>query len=232
MKCLIALVLLVLTACGITQPRQAAVRNANKSPDAAPSVPSDGSLSSQDSPIRRIDFSNFVYDWYPTWADEPATGRKIILKDGSMDLNFAYGKEPRKFSLIENGVSYGDLTGDKIEEAVVVLNTITSGTARPYLIFVYRMADGKPERILAYETGDRWDYGYHRAFIQNEELIIERYKPKIVEYQGQKYNMSSSDTYVRGYYKWNGEAFSEVKTQELPTELADKNPWVVQAAKP
>jgi hypothetical protein len=64
-----------------------------------------------------------------------------------MDLNFAYGKEPRKFSLIDNSVSFGDLTGDETEEAVVVLNTITSGTSRPYLILVYRMADGKPEKM-------------------------------------------------------------------------------------
>jgi hypothetical protein len=231
MKYLITFALLAMTACGITQSRQATVPTATKSPEIAPS-PSNSSHSSQDSPIRRIDFGNFVYDWYPTWADAPATGRRIILKDGSMDLNFAYGKEPRKFSLIDNGVSFGDLTGDESEEAVVILNTITSGTSRPYLIFVYRIADGKPERIWAFETGDRWDYGYHRAFIENEELVIERYKPNIVEYQGQKHDMSSSDRYVRGYYKWNGERFSEVKTQELPADPGDKNPWVVQVVKP
>ena len=231
MKYLITFALLAMTACGITQSRQAAVPNATKSREIAPS-PSNSSPSSPNSPIGKIDFTNFVYDWYPTWADAPATGRRIILKEGSMDLNFAYGKEPRKFSLIDNGVSFGDLTGDGTEEAVVVLNIITSGTARPHLIFVYRIAGGKPEMIWAYETGDRWDYGYHRAFIQNEELVIERYKPNIVDYEGQKHEMSSSYAYVRDYYKWNGEGFSEIKTQKIRTDPGDKNPWVVQAAKP
>jgi len=78
---------------------------------------------------------------------------------------------------IDNGVKYGDLTGDGREEAVVVLWIVTSGTARDGVVFVYTLSTGRPKRLFAFETGDRWDYGYHNAFINNGELIVERYKP-------------------------------------------------------
>lgn len=202
----------------------------------SPSVPtSKRLLVEEDSSIRRVDFSNFTYDWYPAWADAPDSGKRIILNNGSMQLGVRYGKEPREFFLTEGenyGVTYGDLTGDSKEEALVVLGMITSGTARANLIFIYTMLGGKPIRLWVYETGDRSDYGYHKAFIQEGRLLVEQYKPKIIEYQGQKHDTSSSDTYVRRSYKWNGKSFTETNMEELPVESTDNNPWVVQAAKP
>jgi hypothetical protein len=110
-----------------------------------------------------------------------------------MELGFRYGKEPRQFFLIDEGVKYGDLTGDGNEEALVVLGLITSGTARPNIIFIYTMPNDESKRLWVYETGDRADYGYHDVSIKEGQLLIERYKPKIIEYQGQKYNMSQSE---------------------------------------
>jgi hypothetical protein len=128
--------------------------------------------------IRSVDFKNFSFDWYPRWADTPSMGRNIVLRDGSMDTGFSYGKEPRKFYLMDaEPISYGDLTGDGNDEAVLAVGVITSGTARAGVVFVYTMSRGKPRRLLAVETGDRWDHGYHSASIRNGELIIERYKP-------------------------------------------------------
>src|ERR1700738_158277 len=80
--------------------------------------------------IRDVDFKNFTFNWYPYWCDTPATGRKIILTDGRMETGFDYGKEPRTFYLIDDGVKYGNLTRDGNDEAVVVLWIVTSGTAR------------------------------------------------------------------------------------------------------
>lgn len=180
----------------------------------------------QDSPVRKIDFNNFTFDWYPAWADAPATGRKVMLRDGEMNLDFGYGKEPRKFFLIDEGIKYGDLTGDGNEEAVVVLGVITSGTARPNLVFVYTMSNERPKRLWVYETGDRWDYGYHAASITDGQLIVERYKPSIIEYRGQKHDMSSSDTYIRDYYKWGGSQFRRVQIETVPADPSDSAPWV------
>jgi hypothetical protein len=175
--------------------------------------------------IRSVDFKNFSFDWYPRWANTPSNGRKIVLGGGSMDTGFGYGKEPRKFFLIDEPVEYGDLTRDGHEDAVVVLGVITSGTSRPNVVLVYTIASGQPKRLWAYETGDRWDYGYHSASIRNGELIIERYKPFILVYHGQKHNMSSSNFYVRDHYKWNGARFQKLKTLVIPADANDRAPW-------
>jgi hypothetical protein len=159
--------------------------------------------------IRSVDFRNFTYDWYPDDHDVPATGRRIILKNGEMDTGFQYGKEPTQFFLRES--KYGDLTGDGNEEAIVVSQIMTSGTARPSLIFVYKMVSGGPERLWVYQTGDRWDHGYHDASIKDGQLLIERYKPSIIEYQGQKHDMSASEVYIRDYYKWDGTRLTRSK---------------------
>jgi hypothetical protein len=112
------------------------------------------------------------------------------------------------------------------------LSVTTSGTARPFLIFVYTISDGQPKRLWTYETGDRWDYGYHNAFVKDEQLLIERYKPQIIDYQGQKHDMSSSNTYLRDYYKWNANQFKQVKTEEIPASPDDQSPWVNRVKEP
>jgi hypothetical protein len=225
-KFLTTFMVIFLSACLISQSRQpspAEIKSTSLgSPTSAPNIPANVT----DSSIRNTDFKNFTYDWYPSDSDIPATGTKITLKEGSMDTGFGYGKEPREFFLIDDGVQYGDLTGDGVEEAVVVLGIITSGTARANIVFVYGLSEGKPARLWTYQTGDRGDHGYHNVSIENGELIIERYKPKIIDYQGQKHDMSQSDTYVRDYYKWKRGRFDKLKTDEVPTDPSDSSPWV------
>lgn len=175
--------------------------------------------------IRAVDFKNFTFDWYPRWADTPSGGRRIKLTDGDMQTGFGYGKEPREFFLIDEPIKYGDLTGDGNDDAVVVLGIITSGTARAGAIFVYGMSRGKPTRLWAYETGDRWDFGFHSASIRDGTLVIERYKPYILLYHGRKHNMSSSNFYIREHYKWNGARFRKIKTETVPVDPNDRAPW-------
>jgi hypothetical protein len=176
--------------------------------------------------IRDVDFKNFTFNWYPRDADTPPTGRKIILTNGKMDTGFGFGKEPREFHLRDaEPINYGDLTGDGNDEAVLALGIITSGTARPGVVFVYTMSRGKPRRLLALETADRWDYGYRSATISDGELIIERYKPIIIVYRGQKHDMSSSNFYIRQHYKWNGARFRKIKTETVPADPKDPAPW-------
>jgi hypothetical protein len=141
-----------------------------------------------------------------------------------MEVELAPGKEPREFYFIE--AKYGDLTKDGSEEAVVILGVITSGTARQTLVFVYGMSADIAKRLAVYETGDRWDYGYHNASIKDNQLVIERYKPSIIEYDGKKHDMSASDKFIRDYYKWDKTKFMKSKTEEVPADREDKNPWV------
>jgi hypothetical protein len=214
---------LLLSACAVSRSQQTTPRNSVASPSVPTSVPRE-SNAVQNRSIRSIDFKNFTFDWWPSWANAPATPKKIILKAGTMDLGHHWGKEPREFVLTQ--VEYGDLTSDNNEEAIVVMATITSGTARPFLIFVYAITDNGPKRLWVYQTGDRSDHGFHAVSVQDGELLVELYKPKIVEYEGKKIQMAESDTYLRDYYKWDGTDFRKMKTEELPINPDDKSPWV------
>lgn len=230
-KCLLILLLLLPgPGCSTTQSHQAGPANNEISETSPASV--NKSQDTGSSGIRGIDFNDFTYDWYPAWADTPPNGRKIVLVDGKMDLDFSYGKEPREFFIIQDGITYGDLTGDNKDEAVVVMKVIGSGTARPNLIFVYTLSNKLPFLLWTYETGDRWDYGYHKVSVTGNRLLVERYKPQIIEYEGQKHNMSQSDSYIRDYYKWDGRNFTRVKTEEIPADPNDKSPWVTHSNKP
>lgn len=223
MRYVCVLAVLLLSACAVTNPQPLSRPAADSVTPSAP-TPSP-TASAPDTPIRRVDFKNFTFDWYPDWADVPATGKKIILKDGAMDLDFDYGKEPRRFKLTQS--SYADLTGDGEEEAVLVMATITSGSDRPYLVFVYTMAGERPRRLWVYETGDRSNYGYRAASVSDGQLLLELYKPKIVESQGKQHNLSQSDTFVRDYYKWDGATFAKIKREESPIGPDDSKPWVI-----
>lgn len=224
MRYVCVLAALLLSACGVTDPLPSSLHAADSVTPSAP-TPSP-TASAPDTPMRRVDFRNFTFDWYPDWADVPATGKKIILKDGSMNLDFDHGKEPRKFILTQ--LSYADLTGDGAEEAIIVIATINSGSDRPFLIFVYTLAGERPRRLWVYETGDRSNYGYRAASVSDGQLLLELYKPKIVEYEGKQHNLSQSDTFIRNYYKWDGATFAKIRTEESPIGPEDSKPWVIR----
>lgn len=215
-----------LSCCAVERPSSNARSLPQQSQSLASGSPLNTSSFADDKSIRTVDFRNFTYDWYPAWADVPNADRKIILKNGSMELGVHYGKEPREFFLTDrgenSGVKYGDLSGDGKEEAVVVLGVITSGSARPNIVFVFGMSGDTPKIWWVRETGDRADHGYHNASIRNGQLLLETYKPR-----AEKFQTSNSDTYIRDYYKWTGVEFKKIQTQEIPVDPQDDNPWVI-----
>ena len=174
--------------------------------------------------IRDINFRNFTYDWYPSEYRGPGTAESIVLEDGAMNVGSGEGTEPRRFFLSE--VVYGDLTQDGIEEAVVVLGAITSGTARQFSLLVYTLQGAKPERLWVLETGDRWDFGLYSVQIVENQLVVQIYKPSILEFEGKKHNLSSASSYLRDVYGWNGKGFVKLSRTEVPVSPDDKNPWV------
>ena len=130
--------------------------NAPPTPATSTVAPSGGTKKNQ---IRSIDFRNFTYDWYPP-EYRSRRDERVILKDGSMDVELAPGKEPRKFYIVE--VKYGDLTQDGNEEALVIMGVITSGTARDTLLFVYGMSGDAPKRYCQV-NGGRCNWTIHSA---------------------------------------------------------------------
>src|SRR6266446_7036154 len=113
----VAVLAVFLSACSLSN--YGTARHSDDSSKANTGLPMDRSITKQNDPIRAIDFRNFTYDWFPPNYDPPPDGRKIVLKNGSMDLGYREGKEPWKFFLRD--LKYGDLTDDNREEAVIVL---------------------------------------------------------------------------------------------------------------
>ena len=77
-----------------------------------------------------------------------------------------------------SGASYGDLTGDGVEEAVVHISFVSGGSWLPNNIYIYSLRNGKPQLLWLIETGDRADRGLKQTEIDNGELVLELYSPE------------------------------------------------------
>ncbi len=123
--------------------------------------------------IRQIDFKNFTYPlsgnllghYRLEWLggpDHPATKRKPIhLVDGSdLTKTSTFEMNGEEYGQYEGftfqSVSYGDLTGDGHEQAVVVLIYHTGGTQTTNYVYVYTLDQHRPKLLAAYcHTGNR-----------------------------------------------------------------------------
>ena len=123
--------------------------------------------------IRKIDFGNFTYP-YGSLSESPS----FTLKDGSRPV-----KRDGEGIILERaadlgGATYGDLTGDSVEEAVVTISFLSGGSWLPHNVYVYTLQHGKPHLLWLIETGDRADRGLKQVDIDNGELVLELYSPE------------------------------------------------------
>jgi len=116
--------------------------------------------------IRKIDFKNFTYEPFCI-GDEK---RKITVKNGEYTLN----KGDDRLYFTVTSVTYGDLNGDQIEDAMVLTSCNTGGTGQFSEGFIYGIKDGKPELLSRIEGGDRADGGLRSAKVENGLLVVER----------------------------------------------------------
>ncbi len=113
--------------------------------------------------IRSVDFRNFSYD-----AGE---GEVITTKNGEY-----FREDPDdKLYLQVVGVDYGDLDGNKTEEAAVWLLLNTGGTGQFTYTEVFQLVGGKPKRAALTAIGDRADDGIHDVFVDAGQLVEDRY---------------------------------------------------------
>ena len=117
--------------------------------------------------IRKTDFKNFTYE--PGCASEDK--RKITVKNGEYSLD--KGDDDRMYFDVRE-VTYGDVNGDKIEDAIVLTVCNTGGSGQFSEGFIYGIKDGKPELLTRIEGGDRADGGLRSAKVENGLLVVER----------------------------------------------------------
>ncbi|MEP6902334.1 MAG: hypothetical protein ABJA66_11325 [Actinomycetota bacterium] len=116
--------------------------------------------------IRKVDFKNFTFEPNCTGEDT----QKITVKKGEYTLDKG---DDKLYFTVEN-VTYGDLSGDKDDEAIILTVCNTGGTGQFSEGFIYGMKDGKPELLARIEGGDRADGGLRMAKVENGLLVVER----------------------------------------------------------
>jgi hypothetical protein len=174
---------------------------------------------SSESTIRQVDFANFTY---PSHFAGQIGGFKLRNGELAPKRRDEIGR-PLDMWLVLEVVTYGDVTGDGTEEAIIDLGWVTGGSAIPDLVYVYGLSSGKPRMLWAFETGDRADGGYKKVFAENKQLVVELYgKDKIIgrnlyEDDGTKRGACCPTYFTRTRYKWANNRFRQEGKSEILT---------------
>jgi len=164
---------------------------ATEQPSSSPTPPAN-------SPIRLVDFDNTSYPNFPDYSGSKK--KRITLKPGEGGPNF---------------INYGDITGDKAEEAMAVLGIGTRGSAIPYYVYIFTMDNGKPKLIWDFETGDRADGGLRNIYADQGDLVVELYgKGKVLGTDlyaddGTRAQTPYAYYFTQTRYKWDGTQFKQ-----------------------
>lgn len=175
-------------------------------------------------PIRSIDFANFTYPAKLIYS----TGEKsFTLQNGKYQGRLSDGADiPYPVSLAY--LTYGDITGDGAEEAMVVLFENVKGTAIPYYVYIYTLEKGSPKLLWAFQTGDRGAGGLRQVYAENGELGIELYgENKLIgkDLYGMEFGVCCPKVFTRARYKWQGKHFQQVEKEEtLPNPEGHGSP--------
>jgi len=170
--------------------------------------------------IRDIDFDNFTYAWNDASDDAVPMDWKWLTSTPDEHFRAANGihhfylpgldrYERQHSPLISvDSVTYGDLDGDGLEEAVVALNYSTGGTANWDYLYVYKLLRGQAKLLARMRTGSRADGGLVRAFVRENLLIV--------DFADSEKRMGDccSEGYVRVNYRWGDGAFVEEGQRE------------------
>lgn len=109
--------------------------------------PPDASVMKSIREIREVDFKNFTYRL--KWAEENDI---IRLRDGRHVS--AAGAQA-----VLQRITYGDLTGDGSEEAIILIRGQSTHTSRTLdEVFIYSLKNGKVVALAHFEGGRRGDY--------------------------------------------------------------------------
>ncbi len=107
-------------------------------------------------------------------------------------------------------IAYGDVTGDGVEEAMVVLSVgVTGGTARPHAVYIFTLEQKRPKVLWAFPTGDRADGGLRQVYAADGDLVVERYNSV-----GSKGDCCPT-TFTRVRYQWQGNHFQQKLVEEM-----------------
>lgn len=168
---------------------------------------------SQASTIRQVDFKNFTYPWDEPggvpgswqWLEtSPKESFRLVRGiHRFIDPNDPEYERERAPGVRMTSVTYGDLDGDRLEEAAVTVNYGTGGSANWNYLYVYKLERGKPKLLGRLEGGSRADGGLIEVRIQNGALVLDFADTE------RRVADCCSEGYVRVRYRWLQEQFAE-----------------------
>lgn len=119
--------------------------------------------------IHKVDFKNFTY--LAQCISE--TPEKITVKNGE------FSKETQEDGYVDRyyfsvfDIAYGDLNGDRRDEAIVLSVCNTGGTGNFSEGFIFSMKAGKPLLVARIPGGDRAYGGLRRTRVEDGVLVVE-----------------------------------------------------------
>ena len=119
--------------------------------------------------VKDIDFSTFTYE--PFCAGEDS--QKVTVKDSEFSEEKEVEGITDRFYFKAFNVTYGDLTGDKKDEAIVLTVCNTGGTGNFTEGFIYGIKAGKPALLARIPGGDRAYGGLREAYVESGLLTVE-----------------------------------------------------------
>ena len=171
--------------------------------------------------IQQIDFENFDYAWSepepPENPNEPwqwltSPPDQHFQAVGAVHHFYVDDPDPqvreRPPLVSVDSVTYGDLDGDGVEEAIVALNYSEGGTMNWDYLYVYKLERGRPRILARMETGSRGYGGLVRAFVRNELLTVDFADPE------KRMGDCCSEGYIRVRYRWQDGVFVEEGERE------------------
>ncbi len=119
---------------------------------------------SRASSLRRIDFRNFTYPSV-SGCDIDVAAETLHVRRGE----FGDRNDGLKF----RSLSFGDVTGDGQEEAIVTFAVETDGNMARDVVYVFTLSHQRPKPIYAFESGDRAQGGLRKVYAKDQRLIVE-----------------------------------------------------------
>ncbi|HKP68126.1 MAG TPA: hypothetical protein VJV05_02505 [Pyrinomonadaceae bacterium] len=130
---------------------------------------------SAQSDIRKVDFKNFTYP--VLCIGQKATN--ITVKDGEYLREKQEDGYVDRFSFNVFDVNFGDVTGDQIDEAIILGSCNTGGTGNFSEGFIYSMKAAKPSLIARIPGGDRAYGGLRETRTEAGKLVVESNDPGV-----------------------------------------------------
>ena len=132
-----------------------------------------GSSAFAQNDIHSIDFKNYSYSAFCA-GDEPES---LTVKNGEFSKETPHDGYVDRLYFVVTDVAYGDLNGDKRDEAIVLTVCNTGGTGNFSEGFVFTMKGAKATIASRIPGGDRAYGGLRTTRVENGLLIVDSNDP-------------------------------------------------------